>query len=169
MTVLTPRVPYWQISLQAEGEAVQGVAELGQALQILVTTPPGSVPLDPEFGCDLLRYLSQPAPVSTAAIIREVSRAVARWEPRVTLDKIQVVAGDQPHQRTLRLVWHPAPESPSSASSSSATQTTDVALDSRYVRRSEVGAPGGVAPLDGLAQVPERYLPAEGHDFGEVL
>ena len=100
-----------------------GLDELAQALRIIVTTSLGSVPLSPEFGCDLLPYLDRPTPQALPGIIRAVSRAVARWEPRVKLQKVQVVAGDQAHRRTLRMIW-----SPTESSITASSQTTEVAL-----------------------------------------
>lgn len=99
--------PYWQLRLGADGETVSGLEELAQSLRIILTTPLQSVPLDPEFGCDTLAYVDQPTPQAIPALIREITRAVARCEPRVDLKSVQVVAWDQPSSRTLRLVWRP--------------------------------------------------------------
>lgn len=128
MAITLPASPYWQLRLGAVGEAVTGLEDIEQCLQIIVTTQPGSDPLRPEFGCDLLPDLDRPWSVAVPSIVRQISRAIARWEPRAELQKVQVVRGDAPSAATLRLLWHPATESPASASSSPTTQTTEIPL-----------------------------------------
>jgi phage baseplate assembly protein W len=45
----------------------------------------------PDFGCGLDRYLFEPNTISTLRLIQEeVKRSIIRWEPRVTLNDIQV-------------------------------------------------------------------------------
>lgn len=164
-----PTAPYWQFALGSEGEVVTGLDELAQALKILLHTPLGSDPLRPEFGCDLLQYLDRPGPQATAAVIRTVSRAVARWEPRITLQAIRVTEITAEGTVSLAITWTPAEDSSSSSSSSGST-TTEVTVSGDYVSTSAVGAPGGVAPLSAAGIVPAQYLPeSSGSDISVIV
>ena len=67
------------------GNVVQGLNDVNQCIQIILTTPKGSDPLRPTFGADLWRYIDVPINRAIAAIVREVTEAITRWEPRVTV------------------------------------------------------------------------------------
>src|ERR1700733_1365464 len=82
----------WSLELDAPGEpgsgignVVQGVNDVNQCIQIILTTPKGSDPLRPTFGADVWRYIDVPINTATPAIVREVTEAITLWEPRVTL------------------------------------------------------------------------------------
>jgi phage baseplate assembly protein W len=79
------------------GKVVQGIADVNQCLTIILTTPKGSDPLRPTFGADAWRYIDAPIGTAIPAIVREVTEAILRWEPRVTVISIQaapVLGGD---------------------------------------------------------------------------
>jgi Bacteriophage baseplate protein W len=67
------------------GGVVQGVADVNQCIQIILTTPQGSDPLRPTFGADLWQYIDYPINSAIPAIVREITQAITLWEPRVTL------------------------------------------------------------------------------------
>src|ERR1700685_306103 len=67
------------------GGVVQGVADVNQCIEIILTTPQGSDPLRPTFGANLWRYIDAPINTALPAIVREVTEAITRWEPRVTI------------------------------------------------------------------------------------
>lgn len=75
----------WSPRLGADGEIVEGLDDIGQCLNIILTTPKGSDPLRPTFGCDVWRWLDRPVNEAVAPIVREVWAAIAIWEPRVEL------------------------------------------------------------------------------------
>jgi hypothetical protein len=120
-----PTVPYWQFALGSAGETVTGLDELAQALKILITTPLGSVPLRPDFGCDLQPHLDKPGPKAIADLIKEISRAVAIWEPRITLQTIKVTGLTAAGGLTLAISWTPTMDS---SSSTDTAQTTEVSV-----------------------------------------
>ncbi|MGH7917528.1 MAG: GPW/gp25 family protein [Candidatus Binataceae bacterium] len=64
------------------GKVVQGLADVNQCIQIIVTTPKGSDPLRPTFGADLWRYIDFPIDSAIPAIVGEVTAAITTWEPR---------------------------------------------------------------------------------------
>jgi uncharacterized protein len=85
----------WSLELDTAGEpgsgignVVQGLSDVNQCIQIILTTPKGSDPLRPTFGANLWRYIDSPINTAIPAIVREVTEAITRWEPRVTLISI---------------------------------------------------------------------------------
>jgi phage baseplate assembly protein W len=80
----------WSLQLGAIGGVVQGIDDIDQCLAIILTTPLGSDPLRPTFGSDLWRYIDNPVSVAIPSIVREVSGAIAMWEPRVVVQSINV-------------------------------------------------------------------------------
>lgn len=81
----------WSLKLGAIGQVVQGVADVDQCVAIILTTPTGSDPLRPTFGCDIWRYLDHPVSEALPAIVRELTAALTLWEPRITLLSIAAV------------------------------------------------------------------------------
>jgi uncharacterized protein len=80
------------------GNVVQGIADVEQCLQIILTTARGSDLLRPDFAVDLIQYIDKPITQSLPHIVRDVSAAIAKWEPRVTLIAVSaalVTAGSQ--------------------------------------------------------------------------
>jgi phage baseplate assembly protein W len=67
------------------GTVVQGLDDVAQALAIIVTTPKGTDPLRPDFACDVLSFLDLPTPVLRPHAVREITLAITRYEPRVTV------------------------------------------------------------------------------------
>ncbi len=87
----------WSLALDQQGapgsgigSVVQGVADVNQCIQIILNTPKGSDPLRPTFGADVWRYIDSPINAAIPAIVREVTEAILRWEPRVTVVSISV-------------------------------------------------------------------------------
>jgi len=59
----------------------------------LFNTHPGQRILLPEYGCNLNRYVFQPCTTITANTLGvEIEQTIIRWEPRVELTKINVLA-----------------------------------------------------------------------------
>ncbi|HSR57119.1 MAG TPA: GPW/gp25 family protein, partial [Candidatus Binataceae bacterium] len=80
----------WSLKLGAVGEVVEGIRDVEQCLAIILTTPKGADVLRPTFGADLWRYIDNPISAAIPAIVREVSAAIAMWEPRVKLLGVRV-------------------------------------------------------------------------------
>jgi len=99
--------PFWQARAGHLGEAVFGLADLDQAIRLVVQTPPMSVPLEPEFGCALQDHLDKPAPQAAPAIIRAVTKALQRWEPRIALGQIDCHL-TATHAAHLTIYWRPS-------------------------------------------------------------
>jgi phage baseplate assembly protein W len=70
---------------------VSGETELEQAMHLILGTDPGERPMRPEFGCRLNDFIFAPADATTAGLVAyEVRVALERWEPRVTIDDVEV-------------------------------------------------------------------------------
>ncbi len=84
------RALHWQPRLAADGEVVEGVADVAQAIRIILTTPKGSDPHRPEFGSDIWRYIDWPVTEVRPQIVREVREAISAWEPRAEVLSVSV-------------------------------------------------------------------------------
>ena len=70
---------------------VTGPEKVRQAIFTILDTDPGERVMRPDFGCGLRRHLMAPNnPTTRAAIAREIAGALARWEPRIAVQDIQV-------------------------------------------------------------------------------
>jgi phage baseplate assembly protein W len=64
---------------------------LVQAIRLILGTAPGERPMRPEFGCNIHDYVFAPADATTAGrMAAEVKRALARWEPRIDVESVEV-------------------------------------------------------------------------------
>ena len=68
-----------------------GVAKIEESIRIILGTRPGERVMRPDFGCQLHRLVFAPLTAATADLARwYVTDALTRWEPRITLDDVQV-------------------------------------------------------------------------------
>lgn len=75
------------------GQPLSGVAHLKQSIEDILTTPVGSRRMRPEYGSHLRRYVDLPVNEGwKSAVQAEVARALGRWEPRLKLERVRVVA-----------------------------------------------------------------------------
>lgn len=78
----------WQLSLETPGAVVQGLQDITQCIQIILSTQKGSDPLRSEFGTEILRFLDKPINTAIPNLMREMIDAVNQWEPRAKIKKI---------------------------------------------------------------------------------
>lgn len=95
ITLADIRSADWSLALDAPGkpgsglgQVVEGMADINQCVQIILTTPKGSDPLRPTFGANLWQFIDYPIDAAIPAIVREVTEAITLWEPRVTLTRV---------------------------------------------------------------------------------
>lgn len=70
--------------------------DVEQAIQIILLTQRGERPMLPEFGGGLRNFLFEPnSPATCRAIERTVRAALIDWEPRIDLDRVEVVPDQQ--------------------------------------------------------------------------
>lgn len=75
------------------GQPITGLTHLRQSIEDILTTPVGSRRMRPEYGSNLRRYVDLPVNEGwKSAVQAEVARALGRWEPRLRLELVRVVA-----------------------------------------------------------------------------
>lgn len=72
----------------------EGLNQIKSDLLVLLLTNPGSRVMLPEFGTPLNSLIFQPNDDQTAEAAREmIINSINRWEPRLTIEELEVVAG----------------------------------------------------------------------------
>ena len=75
------------------------------SLNNIFKTVPGERFLVPTFGANLRRYLFDPVTKAIANQIgSEVVRAIESWEPRVTVDRVEVIGDPEEHQYDVTII-----------------------------------------------------------------
>jgi phage baseplate assembly protein W len=71
----------------------EGNASVREVMLNVLLTRPGERLMRPGFGAGLLDFVHQPNDETTRALIADAARAaLTRWEPRVALEEVRVVA-----------------------------------------------------------------------------
>ena len=111
------------------GKVCQALGDVHQTLQIIFSTIPGEDPFRPTFGCDLTQFLDRPLTAAIPAIIGTISAAISDWEPRITLESVDVVASTT-NIGTLDVTinWKPNMGSSSSATTTIGTESTTISV-----------------------------------------
>lgn len=77
------------------GKLLSGTDHIRQSIVDILTTPLGTRVMLPEYGSKLFDLVDNPTDPSLAMrIIMESAGAIARWEPRARIDRINVLAVD---------------------------------------------------------------------------
>ena len=119
----------WSLKLGAIGQVVQGVADVDQCVAIILTTPTGSDPLRPTFGCDIWRYIDHPISQALPAIVRELTAALTLWEPRITLTGVTAApvldtTTQSGAHLSVTVTWRLSLAGPPSAAANAGSSTT---------------------------------------------
>jgi phage baseplate assembly protein W len=70
----------------------RGAADLDSSVRLVLLTAPGERLMRPEFGCRIHELVFEPINANTLGLMRHAVReALVRWEPRVTVEDIDVV------------------------------------------------------------------------------
>lgn len=97
----------WQPRRGSPTAVVEGIDELAQALALLLESPRGSRPHDPDWGSELWRLVDAPLDVVRTRAPAEVARAAA-LEPRIVLLRTVVVPLSELGGFELEIHWRPA-------------------------------------------------------------
>lgn len=90
------------------GRVVEAFDDVHQCLKIIFATVPGEDPFRPTFGCDLTQFLDMPINAALPALVATVSKAIATWEPRITVESISAAPNiSQPGQLIASITWKP--------------------------------------------------------------
>ena len=86
--------------------AVIGERSVRQSLLGILLTRPGERLMRPEFGAGLEQFIHQPNSAATRTRIAQAIReAVERWEPRISLDEVEVLTAEQ-HPGRVHIAIH---------------------------------------------------------------
>lgn len=80
--------------LAADGRPAwrRGNASVREVMLNILLTGPGERLMRPEFGAGIRNFIHYPNNETTRALIADAARrALARWEPRVSIDEVRVV------------------------------------------------------------------------------
>jgi phage baseplate assembly protein W len=81
----------WSISLQKQGDLVEGIEHINQCLVILLTTRKGADPLRPEFGCGIIQKLDRPIQQVKSLLANEIKTAIDMFITDITVVKIEPI------------------------------------------------------------------------------
>ncbi len=75
----------WSPKVGSPGEVVVDQADIEQCIDIILSTPKGSDPHRPLFGCDAWLWLDTPPAAAVPNIITQAIDSLELWEPRIKL------------------------------------------------------------------------------------
>ncbi len=112
---LSPSIPPpplgWPLLPLPDESGQLGFPSLAQSVQeqlrIILSTRPGEQLMHPEFGAGLTDFLGEPDTLTTRRRIHDrVTEDIGRWEPRVTLDRVDLAnAPDRPGELRLEIAY----------------------------------------------------------------
>jgi phage baseplate assembly protein W len=78
-----------------------------QSIRIILQTRPGEQLMRPDFGAGLQEFLHEPNTLTTRQRIRDaIADALARWEPRIVVDRIDVwEVDDRPSELRVEVAY----------------------------------------------------------------
>ena len=108
------RLPFahWQMALSSGasdaglGQIVAGLDDLEQAINTIVLTEQGTVPLQPLKCTKLLPWIDKPPAVAIPNFTREIWDALTTWEPRIVVDSVKPRAASFSHW-VFPVFWYP--------------------------------------------------------------
>jgi len=97
----------WKFPIRVNGRGglsyVSGEQSVAEAIWLILSTPPNSRVMEPEFGCAIHKAVFAPnTPHTRAMIAQNVERALLRWEPRI--DVLGVRTQSHPETTNLLLI-----------------------------------------------------------------
>ena len=94
------------VAADSYGAAVFAIDDLSQSIANIILTPKGSVPTEPEKGVDVLGATDKHPSIGIPFLTREIWDAIGLWEPRVVVEKVEVLELAFSHFIT-RVFWRP--------------------------------------------------------------
>jgi len=85
----------------------EGPENIREAIRVLLLTETGERVRRPEFGGDLRRLLFEPNTATTRRTIRDrIEQTLSTWEPRITLDAVEVEADPADESAALATITY---------------------------------------------------------------
>lgn len=94
----------WQISAGEYGAICQDVADVSQAINLILNTVPGSDILRPGFGSYLFSKIDTPVNSAQADIKKTVAFDVEKWEPRIRVKSVKIEVKDN-STLDIAVIW----------------------------------------------------------------
>jgi len=89
-----------RLAMVERGETIR------QSIMMLLATAPGERVMRPDYGCALNRLMFAPNDATTAGLaIHYVRQALARWEPRVEVLRLDAGPGDEAQELVISLEY----------------------------------------------------------------
>ena len=88
------------------GGIVSDYQDLEQEISQCILTPKGSVPLNPEKGCDLDAFRDRPMELKGALVASEVREALILWVPRIDVSAVLATPKNFSHL-LITVTWRP--------------------------------------------------------------
>jgi uncharacterized protein len=81
---------------------VTGAEEIDAAIRLILSTMPGERVMRPDFGCAMWNVVFAPLTAGTLGLVEKTVReALDRWEPRISLDRVEA---DADHDRAAVVI-----------------------------------------------------------------
>ena len=85
----------------------EGEVNIRESIRVILMTQFNERLHLPEFGGNLATFLFEPNTVTTRSLIRDqISRALARWEPRITVESVEVEADPNDPQAAIATITY---------------------------------------------------------------
>ena len=85
----------WQGMNRFDGRALNESQHISQSIQDILTTPLGSRVMRRDYGSAIFELIDQPQSAAVKLqIMAAAVIALTRWEPRIRITEIEVIAGD---------------------------------------------------------------------------
>lgn len=88
-TLQDVRSQNWQLSTSQTGEIVQGLADIMQCVDVILSTQKGSDPFRPNFGVDVFSFIDEPINAAVPILVREITEQIELWEQRIRLTELR--------------------------------------------------------------------------------
>jgi uncharacterized protein len=88
----------WPMGVDHTGalRLTEGAQDLDRSIRVVLATAPGERVMRPQFGCRIWEMLFEPVtPGLLGEMAQAVKDALAQWEPRVTVDEVDVLPDGQ--------------------------------------------------------------------------
>lgn len=78
----------WSASITDFGTRLVGADDIGQCVQLIMSTQKGSSPLRPTFGVDLMSFLDKPVNIAAPLLRADMLASIKLFEPRAEVKTI---------------------------------------------------------------------------------
>jgi len=99
----------WPPRIDGDGRLLRSADadNVREAIQVILLTEPDERVRLPEFGAGLGRFLFEPnIPATHIAIARCISQSLKRWEPRIRVAQVEVIADPNDSQAALATITY---------------------------------------------------------------